>query len=201
MQKSKNPKNISVNITDNSTKNDEVPKLLTFKETLEKQSYIYIVWIVMIVIIMSIYFFVIGFNTKFTIVLGIILFMFLIVNAILSGLDSINSYNVELPWYTYVESNAQSFLPFGIALAALVIASSKKELILKSEKFLPELLLATCCFVFVLLIVLMPKASGKAIRIARDIKTAVLTLGGITVVALVGEFVIQQMANGKKINF
>lgn len=197
MQNLSNRRNIIINPINNPSANDNNSQLLTFKESLEQQSYIYIVWIVMTVIIMTIYLFVIGFDTKFTIVLGIILFLFLIVNTILSGLDKIESFDVEVPWYTYIESNAQAFLPFGIALAALVIASNKQNEMLKSEKFLPELLLATCCFVFVLMIVLMPKASGRAIRVARDIKSAVLTLGGITVVALIGEFVMQHMSDYK----
>lgn len=171
-------------------KNEHGDERLTFRESLKTQPIIYIVWILSIIIVMVLYAWIIGFRNKLTIALGVFLLVILIINMFMSGLDSIDPYEIELALYDYVESNAQAFLPFGIALAALVIASHKKEEILRDKNFLFPLLLATACFVFVLTILWMPKDSGLPIRVWRDVKTAVLTLGGVTVVAMVGEFVM-----------
>lgn len=176
-----------------SDRNEHGDSRLGFCESLNTQLVVYVVWIIMIAIIMSAYYLVIGIGSKFSIILGIILLVVLISNMMLSGVDSVDPYEVELSLYNYVESNAQSFLPFGIALAALVIASKKQSEILQNKNFLKPLLMATCCFVFVLTIIWMPKDSGLPIRLWRDVKTGVLTLGGVTVVALIGEFVVTHM--------
>lgn len=171
-------------------KNQHMDAKLNFVDSLYQQPIVYITWIIMIIIVMTAYTLVIGFGNKFTMTLGIILFIILVLNMILSGIDSIDSYETELELYNYVESNAQAFLPFGIALAALIVASDKHKEILTNKAFLSSLLMATTCFVLVLTIVWMPKESGLPIRLWRDIKTCLLALGGITVIALVGEFVI-----------
>lgn len=164
----------------------------TFIESIQKQGYIYVIGIFMIVLIMFIYYYIVGFKTKFTRILGIILFTVLVLNIVLSGIEPVAPYTVEVSLQKYIESNAQSFLPFGVALAALVIASTKNKEMANNKEFLMQLLTATCCFVFVMTVVLIPKESGKGIRISRDIKAAVLTLGGVMVIVLVSEFALNK---------
>lgn len=182
----KNDMNYGVN--ESKTYSEHPDKRLSFSESIREQPYIYIVWLVMIVLVMSTYYLVIGFNTKITLILGIVLFLILIVNMFLSAVDSYDSFELELDDYSYVESNARAFLPFGVALAALVVAANRNSDFILSPKFMGALLLATCCFVLVLTIIWMPKDSGRGIRFYRDIKTAILALGGVTIVALVAEF-------------
>ena len=159
-------------------------------ESIKSQPIVYIIWIISIVICLVVYGYAIGFKTKFSKFLAIILVLILVVNMYLSGIDSIDAYEREIELYSYVEQNARAFLPFGIALAALIIAtSSKGNSALKSEYFMMPILVATTAFVLVLTIVWVPKDSGLPIRLLRDIKTSLLTLGGITVVYFVGEFV------------
>ncbi len=167
----------------------------TILQSFHEQPFVYVVWLFMIAFVMTIYYYVIGFDSRFTIILGVSLLFVMVANMFLSGVDSYNSYELELADYAYVEQNARSFLPFGIALAALVIAANRKEDVLTSEKFMGPLLLATCCFVFVLTNIWMPRDSGRGIRFYRDIKSAILALGGATIIALVGEFVFSNISN------
>ncbi|XWV26203.1 putative orfan [Tupanvirus soda lake] len=188
-----NPTAVETNDNNKTTTAPPHQHLLGFGESLRTQPIVYIVWSLVIVTTMIIYWLIIGFRSKFTIVLAIFMLIILVMNMIFSGMDDIDSYEQEVSLYEYVEANARAFLPFGIALAALVIATGKQKEVLSNSEFLGPLLLGTACFVGVLTIIWMPKGSGLPIRLLRDIKTAVLTLGGVTVVALVGEFVFSHL--------
>ncbi|AUL77993.3 putative ORFan [Tupanvirus deep ocean] len=194
-----NPENIDITNSSspgtNNNQNAPAPHkhMLGFRQSIQSQPIVYIMWLLVIATTMVIYWLIIGFRSRFTIVLAIFMLMILVMNMIFSGMDDIDSYEEEVSLYEYVEANARAFLPFGIALAALVIATGKQKEVLSNKEFLGPLLLGTACFVVVLTIIWMPKGSGLPIRLLRDIKTAVLTLGGVTVVALVGEFVFSHM--------
>lgn len=163
---------------------------LHFHESLSKHYYIYIIWVSLILLTLLIYYKYVGFKTKFTAIIAAIMVIILISNMFFSAVDRIDSYAIEARIYADVEQNARAFLPFGIALAALVLATgNKKKTIINNKNFLYPLLISTACFVFVLTIIWVPKESGVPTRIMRDIKTVLIILGGTMIVVLIGEFV------------
>lgn len=150
-------------------------------------------WIGLIGAVMTIYYFVVGFRTTFTFILGIILFMVIVMNLILSAMEMSNDVNTQESIMELIESNAKAFLPFGIALAALVIASGKIDDVFKRKDFLMQLLVATGCFTYLLVVIWIPTKNESITRFMRETKASILALGGAMVVSLVGTFVMDHM--------
>lgn len=150
-------------------------------------------WVGIIGFVMAIYYLAVGFSTTFTFILGIILFIVVIMNLTLSAMDSDGSPETNETVMDLIEGNAKAFLPFGIALAALVIAAGKIDDVLKRRDFLIQLLVATGCFTYVLVVIWIPTYRQSVTRFMRETKTAILALGGAMVVSLVGTFVMDHM--------
>lgn len=152
--------------------------------------------IAIVVVTMTIYYLAVGFKTTFTKVLGFILLLIILLNLTLSNMETTNSLDMQESVMELIESNAKAFLPFGVALAALVIASGRQENILKRKDFLIQLLVATACFTYVLVIIWIPTSNSVVTQVMRETKTAVLALGGAMVVSLVGSFVMDHLEGG-----
>lgn len=152
-----------------------------------------ITWIGLISFTMAIYYIAVGFSTTFTFILGIILFIVVIMNLVLSSMEMDGTPDMQESVMELIESNAKAFLPFGIALAALVIAAGRVEDVLKKRDFLIQLLVATGCFTYVLVVIWIPTYKQSITRFMRESKTAILALGGAMVVSLVGTFVLGHM--------
>lgn len=150
-------------------------------------------WIGLIGAVMTIYYFAVGFQTTFTFVLGIILLIIIVLNLTLSAMEISGEVETQEAIMELIESNAKAFLPFGIALAALVIAAGKIDDVLKRKDFLIQLLIATGCFTYVLVVIWIPTKNEAITRFMRETKTAILALGGAMVVSLVGTFVMDHM--------
>lgn len=149
-----------------------------------------LIWIAIISFVMTVYYFAVGFHTTFSKVLGTILFLIVILNLTLSSMETNKTDEMREATMELIEENAKAFLPFAIALAALVIASGRQNDVMRQRDFLVQLLVATACFTYVLVVIWIPTDKEMVTIIMRETKTAILALGGAMVVSLVGTFVM-----------
>jgi hypothetical protein len=146
----------------------------------------------MLVICFTIYLWVIGVDDLVSMIVLGVMVVIIVSNMFLSALDPIDAYDVELGAYSYVEDNARTFIGFGLVIAAFILALNRPVDGNTDQSFKSSLVLITVCFILVLQILWMPNDDGKAIRILRDVKTCIFTLGSVAVIIFFYKFLIKE---------
>src|SRR5690606_534235 len=134
-------------------------------ESIHVHWYIYMTNVIMLAICLAVYLWIIGARDLVSIIVLGLMVVIIVFNMFLSALDPIDTYEVELAAYSYVEDNARTFIGFGLVIAAFILALNRPTDGNTDQSFKSSLVLITVCFILVLQILWMPNDDGKAIRI------------------------------------
>jgi hypothetical protein len=118
-------------------------------------------------------------------------------NAYLSYIDPITSFETELPNYDYVEKNTDAVMSIVTAiclltlgLLALLSNMKKHDQVTIPKTFFQNFAFALLFSVLIKLIIWMPKSKGRPIRTLRDVKTVYLTFGIVFLLFTLYDFYI-----------